>query len=162
MGSIRVMRIIARMNVGGPAVEIANLMRGLDPEVFDQRLVTGWCAEDEADFLETQALDVAKTRIRGFGRAVSPIDDSLVLPRLIKEINAYKPHIVHTHTTKAGVLGRIAARASAANPKIIHTYHGHLLNGYFSPGRTLGCVKNSGQSLGLIPSVDQAAAAALR
>lgn len=99
------MHIIARMNVGGPAVEITEVMRGLDPDRFSQRLVTGYCAEDEADFLETQAPDVQATRIDGLGRSIRPTDDALVLSRAISVIRASRPDIVHTHTAKAGVLG---------------------------------------------------------
>lgn len=130
------LRIIARMNVGGPAVQISGLMRGLDPELFDQRLLTGFCAADEQDFIETQADDVVVTRISGLGRAISGRDDIRVLPELIRQIREFKPHIIHTHTAKAGVLGRVAAKAARGNAKLVHTYHGHLLHGYFSPRKT--------------------------
>jgi glycosyltransferase involved in cell wall biosynthesis len=130
------MHIIARMNVGGPAVEIAELMRGLDPQQISQRLVTGYCDDDEADYLETQATDLSATRINGLGRSVKPTDDAFVLARLTSLIRSSRPDIVHTHTAKAGVLGRIAAKASGTGTKIIHTHHGHLLHGYFGPTKT--------------------------
>ena len=124
------------MNVGGPAVEITELMRGLDRDEFEQKLLTGWCADGEADYLETQAPDVDAIRISGFGRSVKPWDDLKVLVTLIKEIRRYRPDIVHTHTAKAGVLGRTAAKLSLTNPIVIHTYHGHLLHGYFGTFKT--------------------------
>jgi len=124
------------MNVGGPAVQISGLMRGLDPEVFDQRLLTGFCAEDEQDFIETQATDVTVTRIRGLGRAINAQDDARAIPELIKQIREFKPHIIHTHTAKAGVLGRVAAKVARSDAKLVHTFHGHLLHGYFSPRKT--------------------------
>jgi hypothetical protein len=65
------MRIIARMNVGGPAVQVSGLMRGFDSIEFNHRLYTGYCAADEADYLDTVATDVKATRIQGFGRRVS-------------------------------------------------------------------------------------------
>jgi glycosyltransferase involved in cell wall biosynthesis len=133
---IRVLHVIARMNVGGPALEISELMRGLDPRAVSQRLVTGYCAEDEADFLQTQAPDVVATRIPGLGRSIRPGDDALALARLIELIRASKPDIVHTHTAKAGVLGRVAARLAATGTRIVHTHHGHLLHGYFSPRKS--------------------------
>ena len=136
MGPLRIMRVIARMNVGGPAVEITELMRGLDPDKFEQRLFTGWCADGEADYLETQAPDVEAIRISGLGRSVKPWDDLKVLMTLTREIRRYRPDIVHTHTAKAGVLGRIAAKLSRTNPIVIHTYHGHLLHGYFGASKT--------------------------
>ena len=130
---VTVMHIIARMNVGGPAVEITELMRGLDPEIVSQRLVTGYCDEDEADFLDTQATDIEATRIKGLGRSLRPTEDLRAFFELVRFIRHFKPDVVHTHTAKAGLLGRIAARVSGTGCKIIHTYHGHLLHGYFSP-----------------------------
>jgi len=128
---IRVMRIIARMNVGGPAVQVSGLMREMDRDDFDQRLYTGFCTADEADYLETVATDVNATRILGFGRRVSLSGDLKAFFSLIKEIRSFKPHVIHTHTAKAGFLGRLASILSL-NPSIrVHTFHGHLLNGYF-------------------------------
>ena len=124
------------MNVGGPAVQISGLMRGLNPEAFDQRLLTGFCAEDEQDFIDTQATDVTATRIRGLGRAINARDDARAIPELIKQIREFRPHIIHTHTAKAGVLGRVAAKAARSDAKLVHTFHGHLLHGYFSPRKT--------------------------
>lgn len=138
---IKVMHIITRMNVGGPAVEIAELMRGLDPGFVSQRLVTGYCADDEADYLETQAPDIRATRIDGLGRSVRPTDDLLVLGRLIRVIRDSRPDIVHTHTAKAGVLGRIAAKAAGTGVKIVHTHHGHLLHGYFGETKTRAVIQ---------------------
>ena len=126
------MRIIARMNVGGPAVQVSGLMRGFDSSSFDQRLYTGFCAIDEADYLKTVATDVTAIRIPGFGRRVSLIGDLKALISLVTEIRKFKPHVIHTHTAKAGFLGRIASIISMHSSIRIHTFHGHLLNGYFS------------------------------
>ena len=109
---IRVMRIIARMNVGGPAVQVSGLMRGFNSVDFDHRLYTGFCAADEADYLDTVATDVRATRIEGFGRRVSLGGDVKAFISLIREIRNFKPHIIHTHTAKAGFLGRIASIVS--------------------------------------------------
>jgi len=128
---IRVMRIIARMNVGGPAVQVSGLMRGFNSVDFDHRLYTGFCATDEADYLDTVATDVRATRIEGFGRRVSLGGDVKAFISLIKEIRTFKPHIIHTHTAKAGFLGRIASIVSLQPSIRVHTFHGHLLNGYF-------------------------------
>jgi glycosyltransferase involved in cell wall biosynthesis len=125
------MRIIARMNVGGPAVQVSGLMRGFDSIEFDHRLYTGFCAIDEVDYLETVATDVSATRIDGFGRRVSFSGDMKAFITLVKEIRSFKPHIIHTHTAKAGFLGRIASIVSFQPSIRIHTFHGHLLNGYF-------------------------------
>ena len=125
------MRIIARMNVGGPAVQVSELMRGFNSVDFDHRLYTGFCAADEADYLDTVAIDVKATRIEGFGRRVSLGGDLKAFVSLIKEIRSFKPHVIHSHTAKAGFLGRIASIVSLQPSIRVHTFHGHLLNGYF-------------------------------
>jgi len=128
---IRVMRIIARMNVGGPAVQVSGLMRGFNSDQFDHRLYTGYCAADEADYLDTVATDVKAVRIQGFGRRVSLGGDLKAFISLVNEIRDFKPHVIHTHTAKAGFLGRIASIVSLQPAIRVHTFHGHLLNGYF-------------------------------
>ena len=125
------MRIIARMNVGGPAVQVSGLMRGFNSLDFDHRLYTGFCSDDEADYLDTVAMDMKATRIKGFGRRVSLSGDIKAFLALVKEIRSFKPHIIHTHTAKAGFLGRIASIVSLQQSIRVHTFHGHLLNGYF-------------------------------
>ena len=131
LSPIRVMRIIARMNVGGPAVQVSGLMRGMNSSEFDHRLYTGFCAADEADYLETVAKDIHSIRVEGFGRRVSLGGDLKAFFSLIKEIRSFKPHVIHSHTAKAGFLGRIASILSLHPSIRVHTFHGHLLNGYF-------------------------------
>ena len=125
------MRIIARMNVGGPAVQVSGLMRGLNANEFEQRLYTGFCGANEADYLNQVATDVSASHINGFGRRVSLTGDVRALLALIIAIREFKPHIIHTHTAKAGFLGRIASLLSLQKSIRVHTFHGHLLNGYF-------------------------------
>ena len=125
------MRIVARMNVGGPAVQVSGLMRGIDNAEFDQRLYTGFCTEEEADYLDSVATDVKAIRIEGLGRRVSLRGDFRAFLSLVKAIQEFKPHIIHTHTAKAGTLGRIASLISMQKSIRVHTFHGHLLNGYF-------------------------------
>jgi len=136
MGPIRVMRIIARMNVGGPAVQVSGLMRGMDPIEFDHRLFTGFCSADEADYLDTVARDVTVIRIAGFGRRVSLVSDIKAFISIVREIQRFKPNVIHTHTSKAGFLGRIASIISLQPSIRVHTFHGHLLSGYFGPVKT--------------------------
>jgi glycosyltransferase involved in cell wall biosynthesis len=133
---VRVLRVIARMNVGGPAVQVSGLMRGLDAQVFEQELVTGYCADDEADYLEIVAKDVKAVRIDGLGRSIKPRSDRTALFAIIKEIRRFKPDLIHTHTAKAGVVGRVASILSGHKSIRVHTFHGHLLNGYFGAGKT--------------------------
>ncbi len=126
------MQIIARMNVGGPAVIVADLMRGLDPARYKQELITGYCDENEADYLETVATDISATRIAGLGRSISPFADLRAFISLIVKIKREKPDVIHTHTAKAGVLGRMAAMMAGSKALRVHTFHGHLLHGYFA------------------------------
>jgi glycosyltransferase involved in cell wall biosynthesis len=130
--AIKVLQIIARMNVGGPAVIVADLMRGLDSTKFEQKLITGYCADNEADYLETVATDVKATRIGGLGRSISPMADARAFLKLIALIRRENPDVIHTHTAKAGVLGRLAAILAGSNALKVHTFHGHLLHGYFA------------------------------
>ena len=129
---VKVMQIIARMNVGGPAVIVAELMRGLDKSQFEQILVTGYCDENEADYLDTVAKDIKATRIAGLGRSVSLIADLKAFFGLVSLIRKYQPDVIHTHTAKAGVLGRLASLLAGRGAVRVHTFHGHLLHGYFS------------------------------
>lgn len=131
-GKIKVLQIIARMNVGGPAVIVADLMRGLDSSKFEQKLITGYCADNEADYLETVATDVKATRIGGLGRSISPMADARAFLKLIALIRRENPDVIHTHTAKAGALGRLAAILAGSEAMKVHTFHGHLLHGYFA------------------------------
>ena len=146
---LRVMRIIARMNVGGPAVQVSGLMRGFNGAEFDHRLYTGFCAIDEADYLDSVAIDVKANRIEGLGRRVSLRGDIRAFLSLVNAIREFNPHIIHTHTAKAGFLGRLASLVSFQKSVRVHTFHGHLLNGYFGPfKRTLVVIAE--KSLALI------------
>jgi glycosyltransferase involved in cell wall biosynthesis len=127
----RVMLVIARMNVGGPAVLVADLMRNLDSSKFEVRLVTGYCDENESDYLDEVATDIKAIRVPGFGRSISIGNDLKAFFLLMREIRRFRPDVVHTHTAKAGVLGRVAAFLARPSAKRIHTFHGHLLHGYF-------------------------------
>jgi glycosyltransferase involved in cell wall biosynthesis len=126
------MRVVARMNVGGPALQSVTLMRGLPPDRFEQRLYTGFVEPDEADYVDLRAPGLAVHRVPALGRRIRLTDDIRALTALTAEMHRFRPHIVHTHTFKAGTLGRIAA-ATARVPGRVHTFHGHLLKGYFPP-----------------------------
>lgn len=129
---VKVVQIIARMNVGGPAVIVADLIRSIDSAKVEQVLITGYCDPDEADYLETVATDIKATRIAGLGRSVSLVADIRAFFALVAMIKKIAPDVIHTHTAKAGVLGRLAAILAGRSAKRVHTFHGHLLHGYFS------------------------------
>jgi glycosyltransferase involved in cell wall biosynthesis len=134
------MRVIARMNVGGPALQVTGLVQGMDAARFDHRLLTGSVEPDEADYVDLRAPGLPLRKVAGLGRSPRPLDDVRALRVLVHEMRSFRPHIVHTHTAKAGVLGRVAAR-TARVPALVHTFHGHLLHGYFSPAVTRAVVQ---------------------
>ena len=129
---LRVMRVVARMNVGGPALQSVALIRGLPPDRFQQRLYAGFVEPGEADYVDLRAPGLAIHRVPALGRRIRPADDLRALAALTAEMRRFRPHIVHTHTAKAGTLGRVAAIAARV-PGRVHTFHGHLLKGYFPP-----------------------------
>lgn len=132
MSRIRVLRVIARLNVGGPASEVEVLSRGLDPERFEHRVLAGRVGPDEEDHLALHRSDLPVEHVPGLGRDPRVGGDARALAELTRVMRAFRPHIVHTHTAKAGALGRVAARVAGV-PVTVHTFHGHLLQGYFSP-----------------------------
>jgi glycosyltransferase involved in cell wall biosynthesis len=134
---IRILRVIARLNIGGPAIHVVNLAAGLDPHCFEQMLVVGTENPGEGSMLDY-----------ALARGVQPIiipeiindfslkpRDAKALVKLYRLIRQQQPHIVHTHTARAGFLGRLAARLAGV-PIIVHTYHGHVLHGYWGAGKT--------------------------
>ena len=129
-GPIRVLRIIARMNVGGPAWQASALTRGLPDHGIETRLLAGTVEPGEEDFVSLRDPDLPVVTVPGLGRSVRLLGDIRALASLVTEMRRYRPHVVHTHTAKAGVLGRLAA-ALAGVPVRVHTFHGHLLYGYF-------------------------------
>ena len=134
--TVRILRIVARMNVGGPAVEISTLMAGLNLSVYEQCLLTGACGPDEADFLAVHGAPWPHRTIPGLGRAVRPLDDLKALWQVMHSIRTFQPDVIHTHTAKAGTLGRVAAMLTRSKAKRVHTYHGHVLHGYFRGWQT--------------------------
>jgi glycosyltransferase involved in cell wall biosynthesis len=127
-----VLRIIARMNVGGPAWQTSVLTRGLGDHGFETRLLAGHLDDGEADFVALRDPDLEVVPIAGLGRSIRLGGDLRAFWSIYREIRRFSPMIVHTHTAKAGVIGRVAAVAARV-PIRVHTFHGHVLHGYFSP-----------------------------
>jgi glycosyltransferase involved in cell wall biosynthesis len=131
----RVLRVIARLNVGGPAIQAITLSRLLDERGYETRLIRGQEGDREGsmDALAAQ-LGVAPVNLPTLQRRIG-VGDVASLAFLVRQIRDWQPEILHTHAAKAGALGRIAALlAGRRRPRvIIHTFHGHVLTGYFSP-----------------------------
>jgi glycosyltransferase involved in cell wall biosynthesis len=128
-----VLRVIARMNIGGPAHHVSMLSGRLDPDRFRTLLVHGRIAAGEGSFEQLAEREGCTVEgVAGLGPEIRPLSDLTALVGLIGVIHRFRPHIVHTHTAKAGLLGRLAAvLGPGRRPIIVHTYHGHVLEGYF-------------------------------
>ncbi len=130
------MHIVARLNIGGVAIYVIELVSRLNDAGYDSQLVCGMVGENEGDMryiADEKHLSV--TVIDSLGREISLIGDLVTLYRLWRLIRHERPDIVHTHTAKAGLVGRVAAWLSGV-PVIVHTFHGHVFSGYFGPTKT--------------------------
>jgi glycosyltransferase involved in cell wall biosynthesis len=127
----RVLRILNRFNLGGPTYNAAYLTKYLAPE-FETLLVGGQndASEKNSEYIVTN-LGIKPLILPQMHREISPVLDYQALRQLKIIIREFKPDIVHTHASKAGALGRQAA-ISCKVPVIIHTFHGHVFDSYFS------------------------------
>ncbi|HEX6559358.1 MAG TPA: glycosyltransferase, partial [Longimicrobiales bacterium] len=126
-----VVRVIARLNIGGPALHVMHLSERL-ADRYSTLLVTGNVAPGEADLLdEARARGIAVHQIPELGRAVRAGQDVVALRKLVSLLRQVQPAIVHTHTAKAGTLGRMAGLLTRV-PRLVHTFHGHVFDGYFN------------------------------
>ena len=127
--------------MGGPALHVAYLTAGLAKRGYETTLVAGSLArgEDSMAFVADElGLDVV--HVPELHRDISPVRDVIAALRLAQLIRRQRPAILHTHTAKAGAVGRMAALLAgrARPPIVVHTFHGHVLRGYFDPIRTAG------------------------
>jgi glycosyltransferase involved in cell wall biosynthesis len=128
---IRVLRLFSRLNIGGPSYHVVFLTARLRQRGYDTRLVVGQEAPHEGDLRAFAAeQDVEPVTMPHLGRAIRPLADLRTLAAVFALIRSFRPVIVHTHTAKAGFIGRLAARLARV-PIVVHTYHGHVLSGYF-------------------------------
>ncbi|HEV7666006.1 MAG TPA: glycosyltransferase family 4 protein [Chloroflexota bacterium] len=134
---VKVLRVITRLNIGGPAIHTILLTHALnDGRTFASTLVAGMTAPHEGDMLAlAREKGVVPTFLPSLGREISPLDDLVSLAKMVRFIRQIKPDVVHTHMAKAGTVGRLAAHMCGVR-LIVHTYHGHVFHGYFSPTKT--------------------------
>jgi len=138
MKKIKILRIIARLNIGGPAIHTVLLTEGLSKDRFDSLLVCGNIEDSEGDMSYYAAeKNVFPVFIRQLERSINPLNDLRALVKIYQIIKTENPDIVHTHTAKAGSLGRAAAIIyNLSHPKnkikLVHTFHGHVFSGYFN------------------------------
>lgn len=133
----RLLRLITRLNIGGPARQALLLSRRMTPE-FTTTLAAGVPSTEEGELLD-DAVPVVRVPLR---RELDPRADPKALVAVRSLLRRERPAIVHTHMAKAGTIGRLAALSLGRNrPRLVHTFHGHVLEGYFSPAKTAAFVR---------------------
>ena len=146
-GSVRprVLRIITRLNVGGPSTHVLIADAGLRERGWETLLVHGALEPDEVG-ISLDGVDLPLRYLPTLVRPISPIADLRATASLVRIIRAYRPHIIHTHLSKAGLLGRSAAIFSSRAARI-HTFHGTVFRGYFGASKS-GMVQRAERILG--------------
>ena len=140
---LRVARIITRLNIGGPSIQAIGLSRELRASGFDTCLVHGRLGDDEGDMTRLLPIDdIDSVYVDDLVRPIAPLRDVRAWWRIYRTLRRWQPDIVHTHMAKAGTLGRLAAlaynrtRAAGRRARLVHTYHGHVFEGYFGSPST--------------------------
>ena len=131
----RILRIINRLNLGGPTFNAALLSKHL-PSSYETLLVAGvhQDTEESSDFI-VRDLGLNFVQLPEMERAIHPVRDYRAYRKLRRIIRDFRPDIVHTHAAKAGTLGRLAAIHENV-PVVLHTFHGHVFHSYFNPLKT--------------------------
>jgi glycosyltransferase involved in cell wall biosynthesis len=132
--SVRVLHVITRLTLGGAAENTLASMAALAGAGYDGPLAVGLAESDRASAEDARRRGVTLVVVSGLGREVGP-RDLVALAQLVALVRRLRPAIVHTHTSKAGFVGRLAARLARV-PAVIHQPHGHIFYGYYGAGRT--------------------------
>jgi glycosyltransferase involved in cell wall biosynthesis len=132
--SLRTLHVITRLTLGGSAENTVATLLALEAAGYAGSLAVGVAASDAASVHDARRRGVTLHDVPGLGREVGPRDVA-ALVRLWRLIRAQEPAIVHTHTSKAGFIGRLAAHLAGV-PAVIHQPHGHIFYGYYGPRRT--------------------------
>jgi glycosyltransferase involved in cell wall biosynthesis len=125
----RVLRVITRLNVGGPATHVTLANRGLEDRGWETLLVFGRVEPDEAE-IDTAAISTPTLRVPALARPIRPLADVRAAAGIARAIRHFRPHVVHTHLAKAGQLGRGMALLTSSAVRV-HTFHGTVFGGYF-------------------------------
>jgi glycosyltransferase involved in cell wall biosynthesis len=126
----KVLRIITRMNIGGPSKQIQTLNSIFVESDLQQLIITGSVDKSEKEIDLSVFSNVIQ--VKSLARNINPINDLVALIRICFIVLRYKPDVIHTHLSKAWVIGRIAKIIAAPKAKTVHTFHGHILHSYFS------------------------------
>jgi glycosyltransferase involved in cell wall biosynthesis len=133
--NLRVLHPITRLTLGGSSENTIASCVALDRAGYDCVLATSFRESDAASLADARRRGCRVADIPALGREVAPLADLTALAELVRVIRRERPAIVHTHTSKAGFIGRLAA-VLARVPAVIHQPHGHIFYGYYSPRRT--------------------------
>jgi glycosyltransferase involved in cell wall biosynthesis len=147
IGKPSVLHLVARLNVGGPAIQVIPLVDELRRRGYNADVAHGQLGPGEASMTYlADARGLETILVPHLRRAVGP-HDAIALREIMRLLRAHRPDVLHTHTAKAGALGRVAARLLRGNGPhaVVHTYHGHVFSGYFSPTRTRAIVVIEGR-----------------
>lgn len=129
---MKILRIINRFNLGGPTYNVSYLTKYM-PAEYQTLLVGGVPEKSETDSLHIlHHLNIEPIIIPEMSRSINPLKDFQTYNKIKQIIKNYKPDIVHTHASKAGFVGRLAAIHENV-PLIVHTFHGHVFHSYFHP-----------------------------
>ena len=129
---MKIVQVIARVNQGGTAKWLETLVIGLREKGHQVHLLAGSVEENENE--DPCFVNLDGIRVPGLGRSVSILGDLKAIITIRKMLKEVKPDVLNTHTAKAGAIGRIAAIGLGI--RVVHTFHGHLLYGYFSKRKT--------------------------
>jgi glycosyltransferase involved in cell wall biosynthesis len=139
---MRIFRAITRLNIGGPSIQAISLTARFAERGHDAILIHGSLDRGEGDMRYLAPPGAALVFVESLCRPIAPLHDARAFFAVLREMRRYRPTIVHTHMAKAGLIARAAAfvynltASGDARTLVVHTYHGHVLEGYFSPART--------------------------
>ena len=141
----RIVRVITRLNIGGPSIQAVELSSRLSARGFETLLIHGQLGAGEGDMsylLDRPGARPRTEQLTSLKRPIAPASDAAATWQIYRLLCEFKPAIVHTHMAKAGAAGRLAALAynrtagRHARARLVHTYHGHVLEGYFGAAKT--------------------------
>jgi len=128
--SLRILSVVTRFGAGGPPISVLQLARGMKKFGYQTVIAAGSCSAQDADMSYLLNEHDKVEWVPSMSRNIAPGSDFIALLQLIRLVRKYKPDIIHTHTAKAGVLGRLAGWVTGT-PLIVHTFHGNVMRGYF-------------------------------